>query len=84
MSEIVEVPVNILRTGIGTQKRKLNTDKVKEYAREEDIPILMEIPFDRHIAEIYSQGKLLIEELPNWREKFIHLYEDVVDHARKG
>ncbi|GAJ00822.1 unnamed protein product, partial [marine sediment metagenome] len=36
------------------------------------------------IAETYSQGKLLIEELPDWKEKFIHLYEDIVDYARKS
>ena len=70
--------------GIVINRSDLGDEKVKEYAKEENIPILMEIPFDRQIAETYSKGKLLVEELPDWKEKFIHLYEDVVDYARKS
>jgi len=57
--------------------------KVTEYAEQEDIPILMEIPFDRQIAETYSRGKLLVEELPDWKAKFIHLYEKITDLVRQ-
>lgn len=70
--------------GIIINRSDLGDDKVKEYAKEENIPILMEIPFDRQIAEIYSKGKLLVEELPEWKERFIHLYEDVVKYAKKS
>jgi len=79
MVKILNIP-----HGIIINRSDLGDDKVKEYAREENIPILMEISFSRQIAETYSQGKLLIEELPDWKEKFIHLYEDVVDYARKS
>lgn len=70
--------------GIIINRSDLGDDKVKEYAKEENIPILMEIPFDRQIAETYSKGKLLVEELPEWKERFIHLYEDVVKYAKKS
>ncbi len=70
--------------GIVINRSDLGDEKVKEYAKEENIPILMEIPFDRQIAETYSKGKLLVEELPEWKERFIHLYEDVVKHAKKS
>jgi MinD superfamily P-loop ATPase len=70
--------------GIVINRSDLGDDKVKEYAKEENIPILMEIPFDRQIAETYSKGKLLVEELPEWKERFIHLYEDVVKYAKKS
>ena len=70
--------------GIVINRSDLGNDKVKEYAKEENIPILMEIPFDRQIAETYSKGKLLVEELPEWKERFIHLYEDVVKYAKKS
>ena len=43
----------------------------------------MEIPFDRQIAETYSRGKLLVEELPDWKAKFIHLYEKITDLVRQ-
>ena len=70
--------------GIVINRSDLGDDKVKEYAKEENIPILMEIPFDRQIAETYSKGELLVEELPEWKERFIHLYENVVKYAKKS
>jgi len=70
--------------GIVINRSDLGDEKVKEYAKEENIPILMEIPFDRQIAETYSKGKLLVEELPELKERFIHLYEDVVKYAKKS
>ena len=79
MVKILNIP-----HGIIINRSDLGDDKVKEYAKEENIPILMEISFSRQIAETYSRGKLLVEELPDWKEKFIHLYEDIVDYARKS
>jgi len=79
MVKILNIP-----HGIVINRSDLGDNKVKEYAREEDIPILMEIPFDRQIAETYSQGKLLVEELPGWKERFIHLHEKIINHIRKG
>jgi len=70
--------------GIVINRSDLGDEKVKEYAKEENIPIFMEIPFDRQIAETYSKGKLLVKELPEWKERFIHLYEDVVKYAKKS
>jgi len=37
----------------------------------------MEIPFDRHIAEAYSRGDLLIHAMPQWKEAFRGLYERI-------
>jgi MinD superfamily P-loop ATPase len=44
----------------------------------------MEIPFDRRIAEAYSTGRLIIEAMPEWRERFAGLYDRVAGLARKG
>jgi MinD superfamily P-loop ATPase len=79
MVKILNIP-----HGIIINRSDLGDRKVEEYANEENIPILMEIPFSRQIAETYSQGKLLVEELPDWREKFIHLYEEIKDYGREG
>ena len=79
MVKILNIP-----HGIVINRSDLGDRKVSEYAQEENIPILMEIPFSRQIAETYSQGKLLVEELPDWREKFIHLYEEIKDYVRKS
>ncbi len=50
---------------------------VIEYASRENLPVLMEIPFDRGIAEAYSRGELMIEVSPEWKGKFLKLFNDI-------
>lgn len=50
---------------------------IEEFAREENVPILLRIPLDRKIAEIYSRGEMLIKAEPNYQEIFRKLFEDV-------
>ncbi len=50
---------------------------IEEFAREENVPILLRIPLDRKIAEIYSRGEMLIKAEPNYHEIFRKLFEDV-------
>jgi len=60
--------------GIVINRSDIGDNHVKIYAAKENIPVLMEIPFDRRIAEIYSKGRLLIEDMPEWTDKFRELY----------
>lgn len=53
--------------------------KVLHYCETEKIPVLMEIPFNRRIAEAYSRGIPMIEEIPEYRVKFQDLYCEL-DH----
>jgi MinD superfamily P-loop ATPase len=71
--------VNILDIpcGLVINRSDLGDEKVKEYADHENLPILMEIPFDRQIAETYSRGELIVEAMPEWREKFLELNEKI-------
>ena len=39
----------------------------------------MEIPFDRHIAELYSRGVPFVQEMPEWRQRF----KDLFDHIER-
>ncbi len=48
-------------------------DRVQRYCRDAGIPILLEIPDDRRIAESYSRGRLVVEDLPEYRERFAAL-----------
>jgi MinD superfamily P-loop ATPase len=62
------VGVVINRDGVGDRG-------VNEYCAAEDIPILMRIPLDRRIAETYSEGMPLVEARPEYRERFVALWE---------
>ena len=61
--------------GIIINRSDMGDDNVNKFAAEEGIPVLMEIPFDRRIAEAYSRGDLVVDNIPEWREKFTDLYE---------
>lgn len=50
---------------------------VYDYCEKMNLPILMEIPYDRKIAELYSRGIPFVEEMPEWRAKFQELHEKI-------
>ena len=62
--------VVINRAGIGDKK-------VYEYCEEKNFPILLEIPYKRKIAELYSRGTPFSLEMPEWKEKFQILFDKV-------
>jgi MinD superfamily P-loop ATPase len=63
--------------GLVINRSDMGDNKVREYAQAENIPILMEIPFDRRIAECYSRGGLIAEMYPEWRESFQELFQKI-------
>jgi MinD superfamily P-loop ATPase len=68
--------------GLVINRSDMGDDNVKRYAKAENLPVLMEIPFDRQIAEAYSRGEMLVEVMPKWKENFKSLYlriEELVD-----
>ncbi|MFZ0482047.1 MAG: ATP-binding protein [Desulfobacterales bacterium] len=67
--KLLEIP-----RGLVINRSDIGDDGVRKYAKMENLPILMEIPFDRRIAEVYSRGKLIVEEMPEWKERFRKLY----------
>ncbi len=63
--------------GLVINRSDMGDDKVYEYAKSVALPILMEIPFDRKIAEAYSRGELLVDVMPEFKENFIQLYKRI-------
>ncbi|OGD53984.1 (4Fe-4S)-binding protein [Candidatus Bathyarchaeota archaeon RBG_13_60_20] len=47
------------------------------YCEREEIPVIMEIPYDRRIAELYSRGIPFTAEMTEWRSRFRELMETV-------
>ncbi|MDY6790080.1 MAG: ATP-binding protein [Thermodesulfobacteriota bacterium] len=60
--------------GLVINRSDMGDDKVEKYAKEKNVPILMEIPFDRRIAEAYSRGKMIVEAMPEYKDRFSELY----------
>jgi len=47
---------------------------IHEYCGQGKIPVLLEIPLEREIARLYSNGKTLAEGMPQWQRKFRDIY----------
>lgn len=67
--------------GVVINRASLGDEKVAQYCADENIRILMQIPFDRKIAVAYSKGIALVEVKKEYLGKFgkmFHLIEDIV------
>jgi MinD superfamily P-loop ATPase len=72
--KILDIPC-----GLVINRSDMGDDRVREYAKGQGMPILMEIPFDRKIAEAYSRGEMLVEVMPEWKEKFLNLHHQIAE-----
>jgi MinD superfamily P-loop ATPase len=71
-AQILDIPL-----GLVINRSDLGDDSVRKYARQRRLPILMEIPFDRQIAEAYSRGEMLVDVIPQWKDRFLRLYNQI-------
>ncbi len=59
--------------GVVINRCNSGDERVVEYCRQEDIQVLMQIPEDRRIAEVYSRGQLVTEKL----KEYVPLFEEM-------
>jgi len=64
-------------SGVVINRDGVGDSKVEEYCYKEGVPILLRIPLDIEIAQLYSKGITLVEGMPQWQEAFIKLYNDI-------
>jgi len=70
--------------GVVINRSTIGSDETVRFLTERKIPILMEIPFDRHIAELYSRGIPFVKEIPEYRIKFREMVERIKEVVRPG
>jgi MinD superfamily P-loop ATPase len=68
----LEIPHGVIvnRDGIGDRR-------VEDYCEKEGVPVLMKIPYDEKIARLYSRGIPFVREMPEWKVKFLDLYNSI-------
>jgi len=62
----------------------IGDDRVHLYCSAENIPVLLDIPDDRRIAEAYSRGNLIVEALPEYRGLFQELMGKTMTLTKSG
>lgn len=68
---------NSIPFGVVVNRSGIGDKKLYEYCEKEKIPILLEIPFKRRIAELYSRGIPFVTEMPEWKSEFLALFENI-------
>jgi MinD superfamily P-loop ATPase len=80
--------VRELNVPMGVVINRYNEDytEVSEYCRQEQIPVLLQIPFARQYAATYARGRCLVQDYPEWLTAFGELWYKierlVQQHAR--
>jgi len=68
----LKIPFGVIinRAGVGDET-------VYEYCTGEGIEVLLEIPHERRIAELYSQGIPFVEKMEWWKSALLELFEKI-------
>jgi MinD superfamily P-loop ATPase len=64
-------------SGVVVNRAGIGDNRVYEYCEEKEISILLEIPYERKIAELYSRGIPFSREMPEWKTRFRALFNTV-------
>jgi len=78
----LKIAVQVLRKlgvpfGVVVNRAGIGDKKVYQYCIDENITVLLEIPYKRKIAELYSKGVPFSLEMPEWKEKFQTLFSEI-------
>lgn len=63
--------------GVAINRSDLGNDKTDKYCNEQNIPVLMRIPFKKEIAVAYSKGEPLVEVFPEYKKEFEKLFNTI-------
>jgi MinD superfamily P-loop ATPase len=65
--------------GVIVNRAGMGNNDVYSYLKEEGIALLMEIPFDREIATIYSKGQIVAQQKPQLQLELLNVYKIIID-----
>ncbi len=72
------------KIGVVINRAGLGTNQVYDYLSNQNIEILMEIPFDKKMARIYSEGKIIVDEIPEMKKKYFDLFNKIKYQINKN
>ena len=67
--------------GVCINRDGIGDDRTDAWCAEQDIPVLLRIPYDRSIAEAYARGEPLVEGRPELRPAFEELFREMTERG---
>jgi MinD superfamily P-loop ATPase len=68
----MQIPYGVIINRYGT-----GDDSVESHCHENNIPVLMKIPYERKITELYSEGIPFVLQMPRWRDSFLDMFRQL-------
>lgn len=62
---------------VAINRADIGDDSVLKYCDKEKIEVILEINNDRKIAQSYSNGQMIIDAMPEYKDKFLQLYKKI-------
>lgn len=69
-------------SGVVVNRMGSGDDRVQRWCAREGLPVLLEIPDDRRVAEAYSRGELMVDAVPEYRPRLAGLAARLAELAR--
>lgn len=63
--------------GVVINRATLGDNETEKYCQSENIEVLLRIPFDRRVAQMYSQGNIIIRAIPHLKDDFREMYKRI-------
>ncbi len=67
--------------GVVINRCDIGDDRMDRYCSENNIPVLMKLPNEIKIAELYSRGIPFVLQMPQWKESFLDMFRQVMTLA---
>jgi MinD superfamily P-loop ATPase len=64
-------------SGVVINRSGVRDHLITEECEKRGVPVMLKVPFQRSIAEAYSQGRCVVEVFPEWRKSFQKLLNDI-------
>jgi len=65
--------------GVVINRADLGNNKTEEYCKQENISVLMRIPFKKEIAMAYSKGEPIVKAFPEYKKYFQGLFNAIIN-----
>ena len=73
-----------LRCVVAVNRCDLGDDRVRRFCADEGIDIVLEVPNDKHIAQAYARGELLLDAIDGLEQTLSAAWERIVAAAQRA
>ena len=70
--------------GVIINRSDMGDGRVEDYCSSEEIPVLLQIPEEREIAELYSRGIPFVTHKPEWNREFQSMFDVITKTIEAG